>query len=356
LQRNRVPRPEGLPTIVSLNYPYPELQLAARIKAVPQDFFVDEQLGFDPSGEGEHLLLQVEKTAMTTQQLVEALARIGGIKPRDIGYSGLKDKQAVTRQWLSLHLPGVKRKPIDVGQTGVQFQVLQADWHQRKLRVGTHQANRFRVVLRDCTGDWSQVTERASLILRHGFANYFGPQRFGAGGENVSSAIDALCHSSKRKRIGRYRRGLYLSSLRSELFNRILSRRIESGVWSQPLAGDLFMLDGSHSHFTADIDQTVLQRFASMDIHSAISLYGAGSSRIDNLAGEVERAIWDESRDLTDCLDQQDIKLDYRPARAIAADLQIEVETDRVVLSVSLGRGTYLTTLLGHFAQVDTDR
>ena len=142
-------------TTIPLVYPYGKAGLRGTIKQQPEDFRVTEQLGFPLTDEGEHLYLFVQKQGLTTHQLIESISRVAGIQPRHIGYAGLKDKQAVTRQWLSLHLPGVRHAP-DIPDTE-SYQVLQAQWHDRKLRVGAHRCNLFDIVVRDVSGDMSSL-------------------------------------------------------------------------------------------------------------------------------------------------------------------------------------------------------
>ena len=92
-------------------YPYPKPDISGLIKSQPEDFQVFEQLGFTPSGSGEHLFIYVQKRSLTTSKLVELIASDLDLSPRLVGYAGLKDKQAVTCQWLSLHLPGWRQPP-----------------------------------------------------------------------------------------------------------------------------------------------------------------------------------------------------------------------------------------------------
>ena len=330
-------------------FPYARCVEDVRIKITPEDFQVREILGFKASGAGEHLLLEVEKTALTTHELIDQLAQQVGIQPRQVGYCGLKDKQAVTTQFVSLHLPGVRRIP-DL-TTDDRFRILNADWHDKKLRIGIHQGNRFEIVMRGDAIGRTDLAPLLELIRSHGFANYFGAQRFGRAQDNVDQALKTL--GNRRKRLGRTRKSLYLSALRSELFNRILAARIGAGFWLQPMPGDLLMLDGSHSVFNADIDDEILRRYTDLDIHSALSLYGSGRSRIDGEAARLEREVLQESPDLVSCLHDQAVKLDYRANRTRADDLVVEQYTDHAVLRVSLARGVYLTTLLDHlFARV----
>ncbi len=324
----------------------------ARFKQSPEDFRVREILGFEPAGQGEHLLLRVEKTGLTTDRLIDQLARHLGIHRRGIGHAGLKDRQAVTEQWLSLQLPGCKTLP-DFPEDR-QWRVLEAHWHDRKLRVGAHRGNEFDILLRDVAADPEQLMARIERIREQGFANYFGEQRFGAAGDNVAQALRALDPSRNSRRLGRQRRSLYLSALRSELFNRVLARRIERGFWFEPLDGDVWLLDGSGSWFVETPDDTLRARHARGDIHSGISLYGRGEPPQTGAARELEREIWAESGELTAVLDAQDLRLGLRPHRARARNLEVSWQGRDLRLRVRLGKGSYLTSLLAQLLEVET--
>ncbi|TNF87104.1 MAG: tRNA pseudouridine(13) synthase TruD [Gammaproteobacteria bacterium] len=332
----------------NLAYPYGVPVISGLIKSRPEDFEVIEHLDFEPSEQGEHLFLLVEKTGLTTPQLIEIIARQHALHPRQIGYSGLKDRNALTRQWLSLHLPGreLPEKPRD----GEGYRVLRAHRHYSKLRHGTHKSNFFRVTLRQVAGLEEVTREQLQALATRGMANYFGPQRFGREQDNVEQALKQLGNA----RLKRSRRGILLSSLRSYLFNQVLSRRISLGHWDQPLDGDVFMLRGSHSIFSEPLDQSLRQRFSMMDIASTASLYGSGESRLSGEALQIEQRILAEHEEVTACLDRQAVRRQMRALR-VALDT-FDYEHDPVAktmrLQVSLPAGSYLTSLLAHFIAV----
>lgn len=336
----------------ALVFPYGEATSSAQIKLYPEDFRVSEELGFELTGNGEHLFLYVQKSGLTTQQLTERISKIAGIHPRNIGYSGLKDKQAVTQQWISLHLPGCKQPP-DIPNTE-DYQILQSQWHDKKLRVGVHRSNHFDITLRNIKGDLDKILRKIGKIEKQGFANYFGSQRFGTQQDNVAQALRVLNNRHKSKRLGRHKKSLYLSALRSELFNRILSRRIELGFWDHPVQGDTYTLAGSQSLFNADIDDEILQRYAQFDIHSALSLYGSGDSRIADQALNIENEVVSSYPGISDTLIASEIKRSYRASRAIPRQLKVSYEPQQnsINLKVELAKGVYLTTLLDHFVDI----
>jgi tRNA pseudouridine13 synthase len=331
-----------------LAYPYGKALAQGLIKSRPEDFQVVEELGFEPSGEGEHLFLLVEKSGLSTPQLIDRISRDYSIHPRLIGYSGLKDKKALTTQWLSLHLPG---KPADSTVVdGDAYRVLRAQRNRSKLRRGSHKSNFFRIRVRQVKGFSADSRLQLDAIASGGIANYFGAQRFGRDQDNVAQALKQL----DRRGLKRARRSILLSSLRSFLFNQVLSRRISLGCWAQPLDGDVFMLRGSHSIFSQALDATLSQRFAEMDISSTASLYGKGESQLGAKALELEQQVFAEHGEITDCLDRQGVARQMRSLRAAVEDFDYELDEseENLRLQLRLPAGSYLTSLLEHFIQV----
>ncbi len=328
-----------------LVFPYGATSCGALIKSSPEDFEVEESLGFEPSGAGEHLFLWVEKRGLGTMELIERLAREYGLKPSLFGHSGLKDKHALTRQWLSLHLPGTASP---VNQTdGDGYRILRQLRHHKKLRPGSHRGNRFRVCLRQFDDFTDETRQQIESVSRNGFANYFGRQRFGSRQDNVRQALAQL----GKRRLPRARKSLYLSSLRSHLFNQILAQRIRCGYWQKPLDGDVFMLRGSHSIFSETADEQLLERYRRMDISSCASLYGAGRNLMSAQALELERQQFEKHADIVECLDRHDSKLQMRPLRVgvDSFDYEYDAEKSTLRLELSLPTGSYVTSLLEHF-------
>ncbi|MEQ8515922.1 MAG: tRNA pseudouridine(13) synthase TruD, partial [Chromatocurvus sp.] len=214
----------------------------ARLRALPQDFQVTEQLGWEFSGDGEHDYLWIEKTNANTEWVARQLALYADVPARDVGYAGLKDRRAVARQWFSIPRWNA---PVWGGLDVEGVRILDTGRHQRKLRRGAHRANAFQIVLRlDATPDTDAVASRLAVIRTAGVPNYFGEQRFGRGGGNLRLANDW----AMGRRLPRHKRGLAISTIRSFLFNEALARRVQEGTWNQFVAGDLANLTGAATH------------------------------------------------------------------------------------------------------------
>ena len=322
-----------------------------RFKSAPEDFVVDENLGFEPSGQGEHIWIQVRKTGCNTRDLVDKFAEITGVAARDIGYSGLKDRNAVTSQWFSIRQPLQLTLPPEIDQiAGVE--VLRSERSDRKLRTGSHRSNRFVVVLRELTGDQKTVEAQIEQVVRRGFPNYFGQQRFGHDGRNIIAARSMF--QSKRRKITRFKRGIYLSSARAWLFNSVLARRVQDGSWLSVQPGDVCMLDGTRSIFPASETESDLQlRHDEHDIHLTGPLAGGGASPASAGVLDLEQQCLEQESILVNGLIDAGLKHERRALRAIAEGLVFQwIDGQTLRLEFSLARGVYATAMLRELVDV----
>ncbi len=161
------------------------------IRASADDFVVREELGFQASGEGQHLLVRVRKRHANTQFVARELARIAGVRPREVGYAGLKDRHAVAEQSFTIGLPSSKAE-VELEYDGDAFEILSAERHHRKLRRGALLRNHFEIRVTDIQSDRAALAARLGVISEHGVPNYFGPQRFGRDGGNLRLAEKML--------------------------------------------------------------------------------------------------------------------------------------------------------------------
>jgi tRNA pseudouridine13 synthase len=322
--------------------------VSATLRARPEDFAVEERLPFELSGAGEHLWLKVRKRGLNTDQLAGAIARVAGVKRRDVGYAGMKDRHAVTVQWYSVHLPG-RADPDWTGALPAGAEILEARRHARKLHTGAHAGNAFRIVLRDCVADHGVLARRVEAIGRHGVPNYFGEQRFGRGGENIARAREMFAGVRVDDK---HRRGIYLSAARAYLFNRLLAQRVADGSWSRALDGEAFILDGTRSFFTVDApDDTIASRLAAADIHPSGPLWGRGDLPTHGAARVREQAVADAEPVLTAGLVRAGLKQERRALRLIPEELHAEwLNATTLRLQFALPSGCFATTVLRELA------
>lgn len=326
-----------------LPYAYGEPPVTGAMRQQPQDFQVEEILGFEPEGKGEHVFLFIEKTGLNTAQVAQRLARLAKVPARQVSYAGLKDRRAVTRQWFSVHLPG--HQTLDwQSLNAADLTVLKHSRHLRKLRRGAHRGNRFVIVINQLTGAVAQLPDRLQQIAHSGVPNYFGEQRFGRKGMNLQQAQRWFAGEFKPKR---QQRGFYLSAARSYLFNQVLAQRVKDNNWNRLLSGELLMLHGSHSLFAQHAADNLLSRLAEGDIHLTGPLYGKPETMAS--AGEVaelERAVLSQYPDLLAGLEQAGLTGERRALRVIPDNLQWLQGNRQVEVTFSLSAGCFATSVM----------
>ena len=320
------------------------------IRHHPADFQVTEQLSFEPSGDGEHVFLQIQKTGENTDYVARQLARIAGVRQRDIGYAGIKDRHAVTTQWFSVWLPGLKPDPDWSALTSEQLTILHTIRHARKLKRGVLAANHFKLRIRQWQGDRDTTLQQLERIKTQGIPNYYGEQRFGHGGQNVSKALAMF----QGRKTSRDLRSLYLSAARAYLFNHLLAQRVEARNWNQAVSGEVLSFDLSHSRFHAQqIDASILARVAAYEIHPTGLLWGKGSSETTDAAFALEQAIIATYPELAQGLLDFGVALDRRALRVNVQQLCWQfTDAQTLVLDFSLPAGCYATAVLRELIEI----
>ena len=330
-------------TIPIWAYTYGSPTGKGNIRTLPEDFIVEETLAFEPSGSGEHSFLQIQKTGENTEYVARQLARFAGLRQRDNGFAGMKDRHADTTQWFSVWLP--KGDEPNWGNFETDgFKILSVTRHARKLKRGALANNRFELTIRQWQGDKTKTIEQLTAIKNHGVPNYYGSQRFGNSGQNVVKAL-AMFEGAK---VGREQRSLYLSAARSFLFNHILSARIENESWATGLNGDVFMIDGSHSCFACEtIDDDIRARLAQNALHPTGALFGKGESRVTGEALALEQNVIKKYPEFANGLIAYGLENDRRALRVMPAELTWQFgEDETLCLQFSLPAGSYATAVL----------
>jgi len=322
---------------------------AAAIRSQPSDFVVTENLAIEFSGTGEHDYLWLQKTGANTNWVARQLARHAGVRAADVGYSGLKDRHAITRQWFSILRQGDDTDWQAFSCNGVE--ILDIRRHQRKLRRGAHDNNEFRIALRSddaLTPDRERIEDRLRRVAARGVPNYFGPQRFGHDASNLDLAMQLF----SGKRLKREMRSIAISAARSYLFNEILARRVSDGTWDRILPGELANLDGSGSVFEViEPDEVIERRCADMDIHPTATLCGLGGEISRGVITEIERDATDAYPDLKVGLERLAVKASTRPLRLRVKRLSWNFDDDALWLEFTLPKGGFATAMLRELAE-----
>ena len=316
------------------------------IRSENADFQVNEKLGFELTGDGEHDYLRTEKDGANTAWVAEGLAKYAGIRVSDVGFAGLKDRHAVTTQWFSVRRPAGSRVDwMKLDLDGIR--VLEVDRHHRKLRRGAHTGNHFRIALKQLTGAHDELEDRLTTVRHAGVPNYFGEQRFGRDGGNLGLARDLV----DGKRLSRSKRGFALSAARSFIFNHVLEDRVRDDTWNTLQVGDCANLDGSASIFhIATIDDELRRRIEEFDIHPSGAMWGAGSLQSEGCIAERENSIADRFPEFIIGLANERIQQARRALRLAVRDFNWERDGDTLWLDFFLTRGAYATAVLREIA------
>ncbi|MFY9511553.1 MAG: tRNA pseudouridine(13) synthase TruD [Rubrivivax sp.] len=308
---------------------YPFSGASATLKRLNEDFIVTELPLQLPCGEGEHVWLEIEKNGANTAFVAQQLAEAAGVQDRDVGYAGLKDRHAITRQWFSIYLPIGKGKGETPDLTQLQhpeFKVLCQSRHVKKLRPGDLQGNRFRIVLRDVTGDpgtIAAIEANLKAVATQGVPNYFGAQRFGFEGGNVEHgramlARDIRVRNPKTK-------GIYLSAVRSFVFNEVLALRIQQGLWGKTLPGDVMDEAGGPTG----------------------PLWGRGRVSTTDQAQALENGVAERHAILCDGMEHAGLDQERRALVASPVHMSWEwPQAHQLLLNFSLPAGSYATSVL----------
>ena len=259
----------------AMDLPYLTAELpgtGGKLRAKDDDFFVDEEPAYLPSGQGDHVFAHIEKRGLATPQAVDRLARALGCAPRDVGVAGMKDRHAVTRQWISLPPPITPEAVL--AATVEDVTVLEASRHAHKLRTGHVRANRFRLRVRDVTPD---AAGRARAILARlgeppGAPNWYGEQRFGKDGDNAARGRAIVLGQERAPRDRKLAR-LLVSALQSELFNTWLVARMADGLYARVLAGDILHKTGG-GQFTCEDPATDEARLHARELVATGPMFG----------------------------------------------------------------------------------
>jgi tRNA pseudouridine13 synthase len=318
------------------------------VRTLPEDFCVEELPLYLPQGHGSHAYALVEKRNLTTRDLVLALMR-EGLKEKEIGVAGLKDKQAVTRQWLSVpnkhatHFAALERLE------GVK--VLETSRHQNKLGMGHLKGNRFTIRVRQTEPD---AVAKAQAILevlgRVGVPNYFGPQRFGRYGRNALDGYNLV--QGETLPGGYHLKGFFISALQSLVVNHLLARRIAENIFDSVVLGDWAKKHDTGGVFKVETESEA-ERAKRFEISATLPLFGKKVKLSESKAGELEG-------DILNFLELTWVKFasrrgDRRYSRLPLGEVKLQATSDGYSVEFDLMRGAFATSLIRELLKTDVD-
>lgn len=312
------------------------------IKEHLEDFIVEEIPAYTPSGQGEHLYLWIEKRDMGGEYFQRQIAQRLGISIGEIGMAGLKDRRAVTRQWVSVP-SGSEPRLGQLDSEGIK--VLEVNRHSNKLRPGHLHGNRFSVLIRN-PQNATNLTDISSRIKAFGLPNYYGAQRFGHESETLQTGWKLL--HGERVAVGRFMRKLALSAVQSAIFNLYLSQRLQDGLFRKVINGDVMAKWPVGGMFVTHDVATEQNRFGAREIVHTGPMFGSKMRAAEAEAAERE----------TDMLARLNLKQDAFQAGGkllegtrrhnviYVDDLSASEESCGIRLHFTLIAGSYATVLL----------
>jgi tRNA pseudouridine13 synthase len=260
-----------------------------RIKEQPEDFVVEELSLYEPANEGNFAFLLLEKTNLSSLDLVALIRKHLDLRDEEVGLAGWKDKRAITRQWVSV--PRDKVTEPRLGQlAGDGIKILQQRHHSHKLRTGHLLGNRFSILIRQAD---PEAEKRAQDIIQQfqilGLPNFYGPQRFGAGGDNPEKGL-ALLLGHYRLRSVRKRK-LLVSSYSSLLFNLTLKERMQQNLFTKLLPGDIAKKHDTGGIFLVSDPEKEQLRADRLEISATGPMWGKKMKRAKDKAAALEEKI-----------------------------------------------------------------
>ena len=318
------------------NWPraYPRTEATGNLKQQNSDFKVTEIPLTQPSGEAdaEHIWLYVEKNDANTAWTAKRIAELANVKEMDVGYAGMKDRHSISRQWFSIYLPRAEAPDFSLLNDN-EFTLLEQTRHSKKLRRGDLIGNQFEIRLRDVQGDQAAIEKNLLQVQTLGVPNYFGEQRFGHDGNNIEAGRAMLAGEIRVKQ--RNKKSIYLSAVRSLLFNEVLAARIHQGLWGQAVEGDVL----------SDDQQQVTG-----------PMWGRGRSPASAQALEIEQQVIEQHATLADGLEHAGLKQERRDLVSKPKDLNWQWQQENgktdLLLSFSLAAGHYATSVLQELLDV----
>ncbi|WP_375751325.1 tRNA pseudouridine(13) synthase TruD [Vibrio sp. HN007] len=325
----------------------PDIQ--AKIKAAPEHFIVKEILGFEFTGSGEHLMVRIRKSGENTTFVANELAKVCRVKSKDVSWAGLKDRHAVTEQWLSIHLP--KGDAPDFSAFEKQYpnvQILETSRHSKKLRPGDLTGNEFELVLSEVS-DVTLAEERIKQIIEVGVPNYFGAQRFGHEGNNLNEAR-RWGRENVRTR-NQNKRSMFLSTARSWIFNHIVSDRVQQDVFNRLLEGDVIAENGNEKVLESSELDAFNSRLQSGEVALTAALAGDNDLPSKADAQVIEQRVVDAEPDLMALIRGNRMRHDRREVLLKPDNLSYVIDEHNIKLQFSLSSGSFATSIVREIAQ-----
>jgi tRNA pseudouridine13 synthase len=350
--------------ITDLAYITKELPgVGGKIREKAEYFSVEEIPLYNPSGDGNHLYVNLTREGMTTRDIQKHLAGIFNVKPEKVGCAGMKDKNAKVIQTFSIEVGNQESDFVedfiqDSMEKITQTLSVTVNWarlHNNKIRIGHLIGNMFKIRITGLSMEPIIALERANAIANQinktGVPNFYGPQRFGFDGENVDRGLEII--QGKYSPDDKWLRRLLISSYQSYLCNRYLAKRVETGNFARILEGDIAKKHDTGGMFKVEDSTKEQPRYDSNEISFTAPIYGSGMTETTGIAGKMEAQVLEESEVTMEQLDKAGANGTRRLGRIFVPDIVIKGEENTLILTFSLPKGAFATTILREIMKTD---
>lgn len=352
---------------LKLELPYITKELpgiGGELRATPEHFLVEELALYTPQGDGQHLYVNLTKVGLTTKEVQDQLARLFHLHANEVGFAGMKDKQARATQTFSLNVghqpPATLEQYLADSMQRIRdhlnVEVHWANLHRNKLRLGHLLGNRFVITVTNLDVGLDEAVARAQAIIdemaRSGVPNFFGPQRFGANGGNVRQGMAMLL--GERNKSARWLRRLLATAYQSYLCNRYLARRVETGAFAHLMTGDVAKKHATGGMFAVTDAAIEQPRYVAQEISFTAPMYGPKMWAATDESAVLEAEVLAESPVTMEHFAAFGVEGTRRLGRLLLPDCSVVAneEFGGVTISFALPKGAFATTILREIMKV----
>lgn len=321
-----------------------------KIRAKPAHFLVEEIPLYEPLGSGSHLYISITKEMLNTKDMASMIARALGINEREIGFAGLKDRNAVTTQTISVPAKDLTENGTRETVEKISHLPIRINWaklHGNKLRTGHLLGNRFSIIIsgiEDMNSSFERAEKIKSLLIENGLPNYFGSQRFGAEGNNSEKGRKII--TGELRIMDRWLRRFLISSFQSEMANSYLAERLNRGLFNKILEGDIAKKYETGGLFEVKDVKAEQPRYEKKEISFTAPIYGTDMWKACGESAILEQEIFDSFGIRWESMEKSGVSGTRRLGRLLVPDIKIEKCQEGLKLEFFLPKGAFATTVL----------
>lgn len=339
---------------INQKLPYKTKELlgtGGQIRKKIEDFIVKEIPLYEPVDEGEHLYVNITKEGLTTKEVQNKLASVLSLRQEDIGFAGMKDKNARTTQTFSIKTEKIDKEPLEDILEKIREQIPViinwAKFHKNKLRIGHLLGNKFSIRITDLESideSYNRARKIIEELKKNGLPNFFGPQRFGFEGKNVQRGLAIIKGGLVIRE--KWKRRLLISSYQSYLCNLYLVNRLKAGKFNDIMKGDIAKKYETGGMFEVKDAETEQKRYNEQEISFTAPIYGSKMWNATGPSGEFEEKILSDVGLTLEDFNRVKTKGTRRLGRLLIPDIDVKLEENSLIVNFYLPKGSYATIVL----------